>query len=275
MLRGATLRIEPGSIVGLVGRNGAGKSTLLDCLMGIQRPDRGECYLFHTPSLLISDPHKAQIGYVQQGQAGFEWMRVREFLDLMASIYPAWDHALVKRLLDAWSLDGKQRLLTLSPGQRQQVALIRAIAHRPQLLVLDEPAASLDPVARRHVLGEIVDLALSNGSTVVFSTHIVSDLERIASHVAVLAHGRIALHDSLDAIKEQWFRLVVPAAQLAPPALPGEVTRCVRSDGSAVLVIRRTPMNAAAWPAQFALQPLALEDLLLELTQAREDDHEN
>lgn len=282
VLRGVELQVECGSIVGLVGRNGVGKSTLLECMLGMHRPDQGRCHVLGQPALQLRDAHKAQIGYVSQGQSGFEWMRVAEFLGLMASLYPRWDAVLVQRLLRTWALDAQQRMLSLSPGQRQQVALIRALAHRPQLLVLDEPAASLDPVARRHVLREVVDLALHDGATVVFSSHILSDLERIASHMSVLAQGRIQLHESLDAIKEQWHRLVLPAAQLPQwPAVPGEVQRRMQADGSAVLLLRQPAVlepawlaaqaAAGAWPSGAQLQPLSLEALFLELAQPQGD----
>lgn len=202
-LDGVSLSIEPGTVLGLLGRNGAGKSTLIECLLGLRQADSGEVRLFGKSASQIDDQDKAALSYVPQQGDSLNWMKVGEALKFFASLYPTWDSELAERLLQRWNLDSQRLIHSLSPGQRQQVAIIRALAPRPRLLVLDEPAAALDPLARRELLREIVELASEHGSTVVFSTHILSDLERIASHVALIHQGQLRLYAEVDQLKDE------------------------------------------------------------------------
>jgi ABC-2 type transport system ATP-binding protein len=130
-------------------------------------------------------------------------MKVRHIIDYTAAFYPNWNHAMVARLLHEWHMDGEDRIGTLSVGQSQKVAIVLALGHEPDLLIVDEPAASLDPLARRQFLQTIIDLAEPGKRTVLFSTHITSDVERVADRVAVLKSGRIAWYGLLDELKEQ------------------------------------------------------------------------
>lgn len=269
VLNNVSLAVEPGCILGLVGRNGAGKSTLIECLLGLRKPDTGQALLFGKPAQHINDTDKARLGYVPQKTDGFDWMRINHMLELVAKLYPRWDRPLVQRLLDHAALDGQRRLLTLSPGERQQVAIIRALALRPQLLVLDEPASALDPLARRNLLREIVELAIEDGTTIVFSTHIISDLERVASHIALLDQGQMRLHTSLDEIKDHWRRLWWPSSCVLPSAIfPGEIHRRPLQDGGWSLLINSTAAQAliGQLPAEVQWHPLSLEDVFVEMT---------
>lgn len=261
-----SLRIEPGTILGLVGRNGAGKSTLIECLLGLRPANHGEALLFGKPAGRLDDTDKAGLGYVPQQPVSFDWMKVGELFDFMAGLYPDWDAAHVARLVDRFALDSARRLSTLSPGERQQVAIIRALGPQPRLLVLDEPAAALDPLARRELLREIVDMAGERGTTVLFSTHIISDLERVASHIAVLHQGRLRLHGELDLLKDELRRVAWP--DRTPPAqpLPGELSRRPLAEGGWSLVVRDPARSlAATLPASARLHGLSLEDLFVEL----------
>lgn len=265
VLNGASLLIQPGSIVGLVARNGAGKSTLIECLLGLQQAQSGQVQLFGKAPQSINDIDKSMLGYVAQRPDGFDWMTVDGMLNLVAPLYPQWDHDLVKRLLTQWKLNPSQRLITMSPGERQQVAIIRAIAPRPRLLVLDEPASALDPYARRALLREIVNLASEDGCTVLFSTHIISDLERIATHLALLHEGSVRLYGAVDDIKDTVRRLHWPATLPLPStALAGEISRRELEDGSYSLVLRGQDHCILASGLQ--TQSLNLEDLFVELT---------
>lgn len=265
VLNGASLLIQPGSIVGLVARNGAGKSTLIECLLGLQQAQSGQVQLFGKAPQSINDFDKSMLGYVAQRPDGFDWMTVDGMLNLVAPLYPQWDHDLVKRLLTQWKLNPSQRLITMSPGERQQVAIIRAIAPRPRLLVLDEPASALDPYARRALLREIVNLASEDGCTVLFSTHIISDLERIATHLALLHEGSVRLYGAVDDIKDTVRRLHWPATLPLPStALAGEISRRELEDGSYSLVLRGQDHCTLASGLQ--TQSLNLEDLFVELT---------
>jgi ABC-2 type transport system ATP-binding protein len=265
-----TLHIPRGAVLGLIGRNGAGKSTLIRILVGLQQPDAGRSRLFGESSLALSDACKARLGYVPQQPEAFAWMRVTDMLDFVGRLYPRWDQAFVERALGRWELPRTRQLAKLSPGERQRVALIRALATTPDLLVLDEPAAALDPVARRALLREIAVRAGESGTTVLFSSHIVSDLERVASQVAFLHGTRLVLNTPLDELPERYARLVVPpagAARLAA-SLPGELSRRPRADGSLAIVIAREVGGAAApgaLPEGTRLDVLSLEDLFIEI----------
>jgi len=261
-----SFQVKPGSILGLIGRNGAGKSTLISCMLGLLRPDKGEAQLFDAPALNLNDAHKAGLSYVPQRPDNMNWMTIGVMLDFVGRLYPRWDNDLVQRLMRRWQLDASQNLGQLSPGERQQVALIRALAARPRLLVLDEPAASLDPLARRELLREIVECASDQGSTVIFSTHIISDLERIASHIAFLHEGRLCLNASLDSIKDELRRVLLPSdIKLTDLPLPGELTRRQLEDGSWSFVMRVSECKNHELLVNAPIHTVSLEDLFVEL----------
>jgi ABC-2 type transport system ATP-binding protein len=272
VLSNVTLEVAPGSVLGLIGRNGAGKTTLIRTLLGLEKPDEGRAFVLGEPSLGLSDTAKERIGYVPQQPDAFAWMRIRDMLEFVGRQYPSWDGELVELSLARWQLAADRRLASLSPGERQRVALIRALAVNPDLLVLDEPASALDPVARRDLLREIVARAAESGTTVFFSTHIVSDLERIASRVVFLHDHRIVVDAALDDLAETHARLTVPAqgAALLENRIRGEISRRRHADGSSTLVIARPP--GGDWPDVVAapgarLDVLNLEDLFIEVAR--------
>jgi ABC-2 type transport system ATP-binding protein len=203
VLRGVDLQIPAGSVVGLLGTNGSGKITLLKCLVGLLRPQSGRCELLGESSWDLSAEAKARLGYVPQIVNLYPWMKIADLLRYTASFYTNWNDDLAARLTREWELPANDRVGTLSVGQLQKVAILTALAHEPDVLILDEPAASLDPLARRQFLKLIIDLAEPGGRTVLFSTHITSDLERVADHVAILKNGQIAYFGLLEDLKER------------------------------------------------------------------------
>lgn len=272
VLDGIDLRLEPGQVLGLIGRNGAGKSTLIRCLLGLLEHDSGIAQVFGEPCQALSDASKARLAYVPQQPNALGWLCVGDMLDFVGRFYPQWDAALAQQLLQRWELQLRQRLDQLSPGERQRLALIRALAARPELLVLDEPAAALDPVARRDLLREIALRASDTGTTVLFSTHILSDLERVASHVAFLDQGRLLVEGELDGIKEQFVRVLVPPglATQMPAPVPGELRRRGTPEHGLRLLLDHTQRDA--WPqplrdSVLRFDQLGLEDLFLEVVE--------
>ncbi|MCL4160060.1 UNVERIFIED_CONTAM: hypothetical protein GTU68_035778, partial [Idotea baltica] len=157
VLNGLNLEVNAGQVVGLLGTNGSGKTTLIKCLLGLLKIDAGECSLMGEQSWDLSGDVKAKLGYVSQEFVLLPWMTVQAMVDYTAAFYEKWDYAYGVRLLKEWDLDTKQRVGALSVGQRQKLAVILALGHHPELLVLDEPVASLDPVARRHFLQSLID----------------------------------------------------------------------------------------------------------------------
>ncbi len=259
VLQGLQWRLDPGQVVGLLGRNGAGKTTLLEALLGLRDASAGSVQLFGQPAARLDDATRARIGYVPQQSDLFEELRADELLAYFRSFYPRWNEAKVQGLLERWAVPRDIPAGRMSGGQQQRLSLIRALAHEPELLVLDEPVASLDPLARRDFLRELVEQVLDRGTTVVFSTHILSDLERVAFNVAFLREGRIALQSPLDELLDETRLLVGPEALLA--ALPG-VEVLTRRPGR--WLVRR--VDEAALAPGLVAQRAGLEDLFEALT---------
>jgi ABC-2 type transport system ATP-binding protein len=271
VLNNVSLSIPSGTVLGLVGSNGAGKSTLIRILVGLLIPDYGSATVMGEPALHLTDAAKARLGYVPQQPQSLNWMTVGSMLEFVGSFYPSWDREYVWNSLMRWHVSPSQLLAKLSPGERQRVALIRALASRPEVLVLDEPASALDPVARRDLLREIALHAGESGMTVLFSTHIVSDLERVASHVCFLHEGRLLLNATMDDLKETHARLSVSrdAAAAFSEAIPGEIARRRRPDGGLSLLVTRSadaPWSTAVLGSGAVLEALSLEDLFIEVT---------
>ncbi len=199
--------IAPGSIVGLLGRNGAGKSTLIECMLGLRDSDAGEVMLFGERAGSLTEQTKARIGYVPQSSDLFEWLTARQMLAYFRGLYTRWNDNKVNDLMQRWELPLDKVINQLSVGQKQRLSIIRALAHEPELLVLDEPVASLDPAGRRDFLRELVDSVIDQHTTIVFSTHILSDLERIAMQVAFLNQGRIVHQQALDDLMEDTLQI--------------------------------------------------------------------
>lgn len=268
VLQGIDLQVARGEVVGLIGRNGAGKSTLLACLLGLLQPQRGRARVFGGPALHLDDTRKAQLGFVPQQPQAFGWMRVEELLAFAAQLYPHWDVQRADTLLRRWELDRTQSIGKLSPGQAQRLALVRALAARPALLVLDEPASALDPVARRDLMREIVTETCDAGTTVLFSSHIVSDLERVASRVAFLNQGRLLLDQPLDELKDRVLRIGIPAPAAATLDAPlrGELARRHATDGGVVVVLHADELPSALLTVPgIRIDRLGLEDLFIEV----------
>lgn len=198
-----TMALAPGMVVGLLGQNGAGKSTLMRSALGIVEVSQGCVEVLGHSTENISSAQKEQIGYVPQQPFGYEGFSVEKALALHRSFYPNWDIALERDWLARFDLDASKQVQRLSVGQRQSLALIMAMAYRPKLLILDEPVASLDPIARRAFMSDLFDLALDSGSAVLFSSHITSDLERVASHLALMKQGKLILFKEIDKLREE------------------------------------------------------------------------
>lgn len=264
-----SLSLEPGSVLGLIGRNGAGKSTLIRAMLGLLEPEAGSAFVFGEPALKLPDRVKERLGYVPQQPDALAWLTAAQMFDYLSRFYPRWDHRFVESTMKRWKIAGDKVMAKLSPGERQRVDLVRALASQPELLVLDEPASALDPVARRELLREIALRAGESGTTVLFSTHIVSDLERVASDIAFLHEGKLLLRCPVDDTKERYARLWLPAnvAYAAPTSLFGKRRH---DDGSFSAIVERD--SNGAWPDAARLpaariDALGLEDLFVEIAE--------
>ena len=270
VLQGLSWQLLPGQVVGLLGRNGAGKTTLLETLLGLREPLAGQVQLFGEPATAPSDAVRARIGYVPQQSDLFESFTPAQLLAYFRSFYPRWNEAKAQGLLSRWEIPPHQRIGKLSGGQQQRLSIIRALAHEPDLLVLDEPVASLDPAGRRDFLAELIGQVLERGTTVVFSTHILSDLERVAFHMAFMHGGRIALQAPLDELLEEVRQFSGPAAEvqaLLQRLGAQSLKHTPLPQGRAQVLARLTAgTSVPPLPQGTAAEPVTLEDLFLALT---------
>jgi ABC-2 type transport system ATP-binding protein len=258
-LTDCTLDVPAGRVVGLVGRNGAGKTTLLNLAVGQIQPTTGSIeVLGGRPA---SGPAQlAKVGYVAQDTPTYPWLSVADHLRLGASLNPRWDDALAHDRIRGLGLDPRQRAGKLSGGQRAQLALTLGVAKRPELLILDEPVAALDPVARRQFLQALMAAALEQELTVVLSSHLVTDLERVCDHLIVLDAGRVLLAGEIDQLLATHRRLT--GLRRDPSTLPADqhVVTASHTDRQTTLLVRTDrPIDDPTW----TVSEVGLEDLVL------------
>ena len=271
VLHGVNLQVPRGAVVGLMGTNGAGKSTLIKCLLGLLRADDGHADVFGFDSWDLPASAKGRLGYVPQIVYLYGWMKVRHVIAYTASFYSNWDFAWADDLAKRWRVPLDSRVQTLSTGQLQAVALVLALGHRPDLLVLDEPVASLDPIARRDFLRSVLELTEDESRTVLFSTHISSDLERVATHVAILLEGRIAYFSELDDLKDRVKRLRLSSTADFPRdfCVPGALRTRVEGTNALAAVPNVTSELVDdlrdRWHAEVRVEDLNLEEIFVEL----------
>jgi len=228
-LASVSLSLPRGAVYGLVGANGAGKTTLIRHILGLLRAESGSVRIFGLDP--VADPVGvlSRIGYLSEVNDLPDWMRTGELIRYSRAFYPAWDDAYAEELRQAFALDPAARINNLSRGQKARAGLLIALAHRPELLLLDEPSSGLDPVVRRDILEAILRTIAHEGRTVLFSSHLLEEVERVADHVTMISHGRIALSAPLDAIKESHRHVTVRLPQPWPE--PPRVAGVLRWDG--------------------------------------------
>lgn len=191
VLQGVNLSIPEGSIVGLLGTNGSGKTTLIQCLLGLLRISSGSASVFGDNPWDLSAETKSRLAYVPQVVKFYPWMNVGQMIEYTGAFYPSWDMSLCDELVQTWELDKTQKVSTMSLGQQQRMGLVLAMGHHPELLILDEPAASLDPIGRRELLRTLLDQSETAAKTVLFSTHIRSGTSRFACRHSSRRHREL------------------------------------------------------------------------------------
>jgi len=261
-------QITPGSIVGLLGRNGAGKSTLIECLLGLRDVDGGQSSLYGEAAGQLSAVTRARLGYVPQRSDLFEWLTARQMLAYFQLLYPRWNEGKVQSLMQAWELPFDKVISKLSVGQKQRLSIIRALAHDPELLILDEPVSSLDPAGRRDFLRELIERVIEKQTTIIFSTHILSDLERVAMDVAFLNGGKIVHQQALDDMMDNTVRVsAAPAVlQQLQPVKVLRQTGIAIGEGKLFAQFNTEQLRALETRQDIRVDRLSLEDLFIELT---------
>jgi len=213
VLRGLDLRVPAGAVYGFLGRNGSGKTTTIRMLMGILRPGLGTLTLGEQTVSRTRPAMRRGLGYVSQQQNFYPWMSVRRLSRFVGALYPTWDQSRFEALCAKLDVPLKQRVRELSGGTKMKLALALAVAHRPPLLILDEPTAGVDPVTRREILDLLRDMARDEGVTVFFSTHQISEVEDIGDHLGILHAGQIFWQGPVAELSSRVRRIAGPVPE--------------------------------------------------------------
>ncbi len=268
-LSDCTLSVPAGRVVGLVGPNGAGKSTLLHLAVGLLTPSAG------TIAVLGGRPGSGRaalerVGFLAQNSPTYARLTVAQHLQMGAWLNPGWDDAFAQQRVGELGLDLRQRAGTLSGGQQAQLALTVAVAKRPELLVLDEPVASLDPLATREFLQGLMEIVATQGVSVMLSSHQIADLERVCDHLVVLATGHVALTGEVDALLASHHRLTGPRRDPSTVPATQTVIEARHLDKQTTLLVRTDdPILDPAW----TVTPVSLDDIILAYMRQARDDH--
>lgn len=275
VLDGVSFTIRAGEVVALLGRNGGGKSTLMHLALGLLEPQAGQVRTLGLDPTRESLAVKQRVGFAGSVSLMPPRFSVRDILQLHRHLFPTWDRTLERELLARFGLEDASRLFGhLSQGQRQQIALLCAVCHRPALLLLDEPAAGLDPTARREFLETSLHLLNREGTAILLSSHHLGDVERIGGRVLLLRDGHIALDESLDALREQMCLAVVPRHRAGEGdrlrALDGVVHARTVVDHWHLVVQGEAPivearLQAALGTPDVRCVPVPLEELFIEM----------
>jgi len=210
-LRDVSFEIPEGRVVGLLGRNGAGKTTLLDLACGLLLPTSGEITTLGRSARELDSPELTRLGVVRQEGRFVEWMTVAQQLDFTASFYPNWDEVLEKRLIEELELNPTRKIVQLSQGDQQKLSIMLGVCHHPKLLLLDEPMSALDPIIRARFLDLILERLRDDGCTVVISSHLLGDVEKVMDWVVCLDAGELAVSAPFDELQESYAEWMVTA----------------------------------------------------------------
>lgn len=269
VLRGLSFRVEPGTIFALLGRNGSGKTTALRILLGFLAAHGGTARVLGGDCAALTPDLRARIGYVGEDHRLYPTMSVTDAVAFEADTRPGFRREFAAAALKRCGLAGKQRIPSLSRGQRAQLCVVLAVAGNPEVLICDDPALGLDVVMRRELLDVLIDLLADSGSTVLFSSHFLNDVERIADRVGILHDGSLLVDATLEDLKRRVRRCqFVPRAGAAAPTGADVLRVRQRRQGADVLLLDAGAERLAALRANGELsdpEPLSLEDLFLDL----------
>jgi ABC-2 type transport system ATP-binding protein len=269
-VRNLSLRLERGTCYGLLGRNGSGKTTTLRLAMGMLRPESGTVRLFGHDPFREPEAAKVRVGYLAEDQDLPDVLRPVDLFRAFATFHPSWDPALERELTERFAVPAGRRLAEMSRGQKRAAGLICAVAHRPELLILDEPGGGLDPVVRRDMLETVVGLLGDAGTTVLFSSHNLVEVERVADRVGILSAGGLLLERNLESLKEDSCRVLVRGDGIRKDSIAG----CIRvesTEGTSTLTLlcgsdeARSRLRQQHGLEAIQVQPVTLEDLFVAL----------
>ncbi len=214
-----SLQIPTGSIFGLVGLNGAGKTTLIRHLIGSLKPQHGKVTVLGGDPIAGTETVMKKVGYLTEEDSLPKWMRIGDLIDFTRAVYPTWDESYADELCELFALTRRSKLSSLSKGQRARAGLLVAIAHRPELLLLDEPSSGLDPIARSDILEAVIRTISQDGRTVLFSSHLLDEVDRVCDSLALMNEGRIVETLTTEQLENRYSEIVCRGeATWSPPA---------------------------------------------------------
>ena len=269
-VRAVDLRVPRGSVFALIGRNGSGKTTTIRMLLGLLAPTRGSSSILGRPSARLRPEDRARIGYLAEGHFAHGWMQVRECARFQSSCFPRWNARIFDSIAAHFGLDPAARVRSLSRGERAGLCLALTLAPEPEVLVLDDPALGLDPVARRSLLEALLAVTRAGDRTVLLSSHLLDEVERVADHIAIIDRGIVRVHSPVETFRESVGRWVL-RFERAPGRLP-RIPRLVHGrafeDEVHVTVAHPDAETEAALAALGATSveraPLGLEDAVID-----------
>ncbi len=251
------LTLPGGAILGLIGENGAGKTTLMRCMLGVTVPGRGEVFLLDKPW----EEAKADVGVVMDDCFFYEQLRPKDVDSVLRRVYRTWDGGLFREYLDKFGLPEKKLIKEFSRGMRMKLSLASALAHRPRLLLLDEATAGLDPVVRDEILDEFLGFVSDEDHGILISSHITTDLEKVADYIAYLHHGKIALSGEKDRLLETYGRLACTREDLAAIDR-GDLVAVRRSQYTTEGLVRDRAAFARKYPS-LTVEPVSLDEIMV------------
>ena len=271
-----SLTLRPGECLGLLGRNGAGKSTTLRMMAGLLHTETGTVRVFGHDPLRKPEVAKMRLGYLAEDQAFPGVLKPGDLFRFFAAAHPYWDWDFAQSLVDRFEIPVDRRMKEMSKGQQRQAALVCAVAHRPKLLILDEPGGGLDPVVRRSFLEEVIGLLSNEETTVVFSSHHLQEVERLARRIGIMDRGRLLLDEELDTVREGSCRVLAEIESGDAESIRHKLSGCVaarRRDDAWMLTMRCTAdeakqrVTSALGGRCRDVQPVSLEDLFISMVE--------
>lgn len=267
-LNAVDLKVLPGRIIGLLGPNGAGKSTLIRHMIGLYLPDNGTCTTFGCDAGKLSQKELSRIGYVHQEGELLDWMTAEQLIRYVSAYHPGWNRELKDCYVNDFDIDLNGKVGALSPGQRQKLSILLAIGHEPDFLILDEPASALDPMARAQFLDLLIKIIQQEQKTILISSHILSDVEKVIDHVIIMKNGHIIEDKGFDDLRDQYLRVRLTSfSKELPEELPFKrILSCQRNNGQAVLTLENPQLETIKHQAEsincrIDFHPLPLEDI--------------
>lgn len=267
------LRVPQGCVYGFLGRNGAGKSTTIKMLTGMVHADSGQAFLLGEEVSQLSPGTRARIAYLAEGHPLYRWMSVDEMARFARAFYPAWNDTLLEQILDHFRLPRRGKIRRLSNGQRAQLSLALAVAPDPELLILDDPTLGLDTVVRREFLESLIQVIQRAGRTILFSSHILGDVERVADRIGILVDGVLRVDCPTDTFKDSLRRIVLEFNRVVPdfPGCRGLVGSRVEGLNLELVVVgfgeEQRQVCESLEPRAMDVIELNLEDAFIEYTR--------